>query len=90
MGENEKGKSENTFHGLRQYNLIHEGEKITKLKSEVMRRQALTTSHQQTSAQPLLNFIAEHDVIGHGIPLVSAGMSSCAPSQPLAHSQPTC
>lgn len=29
-----------------------------------------------TSAQPLSNFIAKHGVIGHGIPLLSAGASS--------------
>lgn len=41
-----------------------------------MQKQALTTPHQKTNAQPLSNFIAEHDVRGHGIPFVSAGVSS--------------
>lgn len=68
-----------------------------------MQRQSLTTSHGQTRcpASPTAkvtmeelsaaNFIAEHDVIWHGIALwpVQISCPSAAPSQLLAHSQPT-
>lgn len=71
-------------------------------KPQVMQGQLLTTSHKQTCcpASPTAkvtlgepsaaNFIVDHDVVRHGIPLwpVQISCPSAAPSQFLAHPQP--
>jgi len=68
-----------------------------------MQRHSLTTSHEQTNAQPVSEqwllsktysqaFIAEHDLIWCGISFGSVGVSrpGSVPSQPLAYPQLTC